>query len=207
MKLFIVEDDDLIRQNLELLLGGEREVDVVGSAANVADALAALEDSPAEIVLSDLGLPDQSGVELIAALKARRPELEVMAYTVFEDRETVFAALKAGASSYVLKGATPRELIEALHSLNQGGAPMSPKIARAVLQEFQARPSAAPEILSRREAEVLGFVEQGLSYKEIAGKLHLSPHTVHSHIKKIYEKLQASGKHDALEKARRKGLL
>ncbi|MGE0327484.1 MAG: response regulator [Polyangiaceae bacterium] len=207
MKLFIVEDDHLIRQNLELLLGGEREVEVVGTAANVADALAALSDSPAEIVLSDIGLPDQSGIELIAALKAQRPELEVMAYTVFEDRETVFAALKAGATSYVLKGSTPRELIEALHSLNQGGAPMSPKIARAVIQEFQARPAANPEILSRREAEVLSFVEQGLSYKEIANNLHLSPHTVHSHIKKIYEKLQANGKHDALEKARRKGLI
>ncbi|MCA9641008.1 MAG: response regulator transcription factor, partial [Myxococcales bacterium] len=151
--------------------------------------------------------PDQSGIELIAALKAQRPELEVMAYTVFEDRETVFAALKAGATSYVLKGSTPRELIEALHSLNQGGAPMSPKIARAVIQEFQARPAASPELLSRRETEVLSFVEQGLSYKEIASNLNLSPHTVHSHIKKIYEKLQANGKHDALEKARRKGLI
>ncbi len=207
MKIFIVEDDDLIRRNLELLLGGERDVEVVGSAATAQAALIALSDSTAEIVLSDIGLPAQSGVDLIAALKQRRPDLEVMAYTVFEDRETVFAALKAGATSYVLKGATPRELIEALHSLNAGGAPMSPKIARAVIQEFQSRPTANHDLLSRRETEVLSFVEQGLSYKEIAANLHLSPHTVHSHIKKIYEKLQASGKHDALEKARRKGLI
>ena len=113
----------------------------------------------------------------------------------------------SASATVVLKGSAPRELIEALHSLNQGGAPMSPKIARAVIQEFQARPAANPEILSRREAEVLSFVEQGLSYKEIANNLHLSPHTVHSHIKKIYEKLHANSKGEALTKAKLRGIL
>jgi len=207
MRLFIVEDDEMLRTNLRLLLDGEAEIDVVGNAANAEDALRRMETAGAEWLLCDLGLPTLSGVELIRKLKQRQPELEVMAYSVFEDRQTVFAALKAGASSYILKGASPRELVEALFELRDGGAPMSPRIARAVIREFQDGGSADETLLSVREKQVLGGIERGLSYKEIGATLHVSPHTVHTHVKHIYEKLHARSRDDALRKARRKGLL
>jgi two-component system NarL family response regulator len=104
-------------------------------------------------------------------------------------------------------GATPCELVEALCTLRDGGAPMSPRIARAVIREFQDTNASDDALLSRKERDVLSAVRDGLSYKEIAARLNISPHTVHSHIKSIYEKLQVKDKREALEKARRKGLI
>lgn len=207
-RVFIVEDNALLRENLHLLLDGERTIEVAGLSGSAEEAEQALEATRTDVVLCDLGLPGISGIELIGRIKRRWPEVEVMAYTVFEDRATVFSAIKAGATSYILKGATPRELVEALTGLNAGGAPMSPKIARSVVREVQGAQATDEEyLLSARERDVLSAIDQGLSYKQAAAKLNISVHTVHSHIKKIYERLHASGKREALIKARRKGLL
>lgn len=207
MRVFIVEDQDLVRNNLTLLLGGENGIEVAGTAATVEEALTAIPQASPDVVLSDLGLPDDSGVSLIRQLKEERPALDVLAYTVFEDRDTVFAALKAGASGYVLKGSTPRQLVEALENLAQGGAPMSPRIARAVISEFHGKSDPPGEELTPRERQVLAGIDEGYSYKEIAGELGVSPNTVHGYVKNIYEKLHARGRRDALQKARRKGWL
>lgn len=206
MRLVIIEDDVLLRENLKLLLGGEAGITVVGAFGSAEDALLALKEVIPDVLLVDIGLPRMSGVEFIKYAKNMHPEVEIMAYTVFEDKDTIFSALKAGATGYILKGATPRELIESIHNLYEGGSPMSPKIARALIKDFQ---EAVDEqyILSHREKEVLSCIEKGLSYKETADKLNVSPHTVHSHIKKIYEKLQAKSRVEALLKARRKGII
>jgi len=137
----------------------------------------------------------------------RTPDIDIMAYTVFDNRDTVFKAIKAGASGYILKDATPRELIEALHNLYNGGAPMSPKIARAVINEFQNKVIKEEFLLSPRETEILRGLEKGFTYNELADNLNISYHTVHTHIKNIYEKLHAEGRESALLKARKKGLL
>src|SRR5262249_23229433 len=158
---------------------------VVGSAGAAAEALDALRELGADIVLMDLGLPGMSGVEATAALTQREGAPLVMAHTVFDDRDTVLKAIKAGASSYVLNGCAPRALVEALHALKQGGAPMSPRIARALLRELQQKP-AEPDPLSPRERQLLKLIDEGLTYKQIAERLAVSPHTVHSHIKNIY---------------------
>jgi two-component system NarL family response regulator len=207
MKVSIVEDDVLLRQNLKLLLSGETGISVVSVYGSAEDALVGIKRTHPEILLADIGLPGMSGIELIRELKDRMPELEIMAHTVFDDRETVFSAIKAGASGYILKGSTPRELIDALHTLAKGGSPMSPKIARKVIREFQGEGVDEQYLLSHRETEIVREVENGLTYKDIAVKLNISPHTVHTHIKNIYEKLHAKDRQGALVAARKKGII
>ncbi|MBS1128863.1 MAG: CheY-like receiver and DNA-binding response regulator [Nitrospirae bacterium] len=207
MKVSIVEDDVLLRQNLKLLLSGERGISVVSVYGSAEEALSGIKRTRPEILLADIGLPGMSGIELIRELKEQMPGLEIMAHTVFDDRETVFSAIKAGASGYLLKGSTPRELIDALHTLAKGGSPMSPKIARKVIREFQDEGIDEQYLLSHRETEIVKEIENGLSYKDIAVKLTISPHTVHTHIKNIYEKLHAKDRQGALVAARKKGII
>jgi two-component system NarL family response regulator len=207
MKVAIVEDDVLLRQNLKLLLSGESGISVVSVYGSAEEALRSIGKARPEILLADIGLPGMSGIELIREVKEQMPGIEIMAHTVFDDRETVFSAIKAGASGYILKGSTPRELIDALHTLAKGGSPMSPKIARKVIREFQDEGIDEQYLLSHRETEIVREVENGLTYKDIALKLNISPHTVHTHIKNIYEKLHAKDRQEALVAARKKGII
>ena len=207
MHIGIVEDDPLLRENLKLLLSGEKNITILGAWGSAEEALPAFKKLSFDIMLVDLGLPGMSGIELIKKIKEDSPEIEIMAHTVFEDRDNVFSAIKAGASGYILKGSTPRELIEALNNLHQGGSPMSPKIARKVVREFQDEGLNEEYLLSHREKEIVKCIEDGLAYKEIAEKLSISPHTVHTHIKKIYEKLHARNRQEALITARKKGII
>jgi len=207
MRLVIIEDDPLLLKNLTQLLRGEEGITVSGSYRSAEDAMKALKHASPEVMLTDLGLPGMSGVELIKKAKEDMPSLEIMAHTVFEDRERVFSAIKAGASGYILKGSTPREIIESIHSLYKGGAPMSPKIARKIIHEFQDDNAGEQFLLTQRETEVVKRVEEGLTYKEIGERLSISTHTVHTHIKNIYEKLQAKDRNYAINKARKKGII
>jgi len=207
MRLVIIEDDPLLLENLTLLLSGEEGITVSGSYRSAEDAMKLLKSAAPEVMLTDLGLPGMSGVELIKKAKEEMPSLEIMAHTVFEDRERVFSAIKAGASGYILKGSSPREIIESIHALYKGGAPMSPKIARKVIHEFQDEVVGEQFLLTQREKEIVKLVEDGLTYKEIGEKLSISTHTVHTHIKNIYEKLQAKDRNDAIIKARKKGII
>ena len=207
MQLVIVEDNRLLLENLRLLLAGEAEINVVGAFASAEEALTELSKCNPDVMLVDLDLPGMSGIELIKKVKTVNPEIDIMPYTIFEDRETVFSAIKAGASGYILKGSTPRELVESLCSLYNGGAPMSPKIARKVIKEFQDGVTDEDNLLSHREKNIVKGIELGLTYKNIAEKFNISPHTVHTHIKNIYEKLQAKDRQEAISKARRKGII
>ncbi len=207
MRLVIVEDDPILLESLKLLLGGETGITVAGAYSSAEAALRSLKKSTAEVMLADLGLPGMSGIELIKKAKEDMPSLEIMAHTVFEDRENVFAAIKAGASGYILKGSSPREIVEAIHEIHKGGAPMSPKIARKVIHEFQDESVGDQFILSQREKDIVKCIEQGLTYKEISRRLRISSHTVHTHIKNIYEKLQAKDRGEALVKARKTGII
>lgn len=207
IRLLIVEDEPQLRESLRLLLGGEPSMRVLAACGSAEEALKQLDHEAPDVVLCDLGLPKMSGIELIRRAQQRLPNLPIMVHTISEDRDAVFAALKAGACGYIVKGASPRELIEALVTLRAGGAPMSPRIARLVVRTFHERPSDDEFLLSAKERSVLLGIQDGRSYKEIALDLHISPHTVHSHIKRIYEKLQASDKQDAVMKARRRGIL
>ncbi|OGW41655.1 MAG: DNA-binding response regulator [Nitrospirae bacterium GWD2_57_9] len=207
MRLIIVEDDPILLESLKLLLAGETGLTIAGAFGNAEDALRSLKKVSPDVMLADLGLPGMSGTEMIKKAKEEMPHLEIMAHTVFEDRENVFSAIKAGASGYILKGSSPREIVEAIHEINKGGAPMSPKIARKVIHEFQDESIEDPYVLSQREKDIVKCIEQGLTYKEISIRLGISSHTVHTHIKNIYEKLQAKDRGEALIKARKTGII
>jgi two-component system NarL family response regulator len=207
MRICIIEDNKPLLENLRLLLAGEPTFSVTGAYASAEAALDHLPWQGAEVLLVDIDLPGLSGVDLIRRVRPRLPELMILVHTISENRETVFSALKAGALGYLLKGSPPRVLIESLQSLYQGGAPMSPRIARKVIRELQEEAKPEAEMLSQREKEILSDVSLGFAYKEIAQRHGISPHTVHTHIKKVYEKLQAASRGEALHKARKMGIL
>jgi len=207
MRLAIVEDDKMLRENLEILLQGNGRIEVVGAFGSGEEALETLEEIAPEIMLVDLGLPGMTGMEFIYEAKQMFTDMDIMAHTVFEDRETIFAAIKAGASGYLLKGTKPADLIGAIYDIHEGGAPMSPKIARLVIKEFQEHGIENQYLLTPREKEILGGIEKGLSYNELAEMYYISPHTVHTHIKNIYEKLQAKDRSEAIIKARKRGII
>lgn len=207
MRIAIVEDNTLLRENLVILLNGEKNFEVCCNHGTAEEALACMAEFSPDILLVDIGLPGMTGIDLIKKVKLQYPDMEIMVHTVFDARDTVFAAIKAGATGYILKGASPRELIESIENLAKGGAPMSPKIARAVIGEFQDVDLSEQYLLTPREKEILIELEKGLTYKELAEKLSISHHTIHSHIKNIYEKLHAKSRRAALTTARQKGII
>ena len=208
MRICIIESNKPLLENLRLLLEGEPGFRVTGAYASAEAALPALPWQAAELLLVDMDLPGLSGVDLIRRVRPRMPHLQILVYTISENRETVFAALKAGALGYLLKGCPPRELIESLRSLYQGGAPMSPRIARKVIRELQVPVAPSEqELLSEREKEILTGISLGRSYKELGQALCLSPHTIHTHLKNVYGKLQAPSRSEALQKARCLGVI
>ncbi len=207
MNVVIVEDNLLLLENLRLLLSGEPGILITGAFGSAEEALGGLKESRPDVVLVDLGLPGMPGIELIKKVKRDMPGVDIMAHTIYEDKGNVFSAIKAGASGYILKGSSPREIVEALNDLSRGGAPMSPKIARKVIMEFQEEGVTEQYLLSHRETEVVRSIEEGLTYKEIAKKFNISAHTVHTHIKRIYDKLHAKDRREAVIKARKKGII
>ena len=156
----------------------------------------------ADIVLMDIGLPNISGIEGVRTVKNRYPEIQVLMFTVFEDDEKIFAAIRAGASGYILKKTPPPEILKAIRELYTGGAPMSPSIARKVIHAFQSEPSSAMEDykLTTREKEILYSLVDGLSYKKIAEKYVVSISTIRTHICNIYHKLHVNSKSQAVAK-------
>ncbi len=169
-------------------------------------ALERVAAAPPDIVILDLGLPGLSGADAIQAIKKACPGTEILVFTVMEDDDQVFASIQAGASGYLLKDAEPSQLISSIEELNAGGAPMSFSIARKVLREFQAIPRqdglrGMISPLSDRETQILNRLYLGDSYKEIAGNLGLSIHTIHTHIKNIYSKLHVNSRAQAIYEA------
>ncbi len=200
----IVEDNDQFRMGLEAIIKGQNEFALIGSYASAEKALIALPGNPTDIVISDISLPGMRGTDLIVRLKDRMPQTQFMVCSIHDDNDTIFEALKCGASGYILKDpVTADEIIKAIRDLYNGGSPMSPYIARKVISSFQ-KPFIADEssILSIREKEVLELLSKGLLYKEIAEKLGITHETVKKHLKNIYQKLHVQNKIEAINKFR-----
>ena len=205
----IVEDNDKLRATLARVIDRTDGFRCVSDYANAEDALADLPKIKPDVVLMDINLPGINGVECVRQLKKLLPQIQVMMLTVYEDTENIFNALAAGANGYMLKRTPAKELIEALREVQRGGSPMTTHIARKVVQSFQKSAGAqqvANELseLSEREQQVLDLLAQGLIYKEIGEKLGISYETVHTYIRRIYEKLQVRTRTEAVAKFLRK---
>jgi two-component system NarL family response regulator len=208
LKLAIVEDHPATRNYLTALFLGSEGIEVVGIYATGREAVEGLRRTLPNVILADLGLPDMSGLEVIASIKDYFPLVEIIVLTMHEDREHLLAAFRAGASGYLLKGSPAVEILAAVRTAAAGGSPLSAKVARSLVDEVrQGKKTAPAPPITARERDVLNWLATGLSEKALAERLALSPNTVHTHIGKLYRKLQARSKTEALLKARERGLL
>lgn len=196
----IVEDNSTLRRNLERALNQMPRLKCVSACVNGAEAIDQIPKSKADVVLMDIHMPVMSGIECTARLKKILPALQILMLTVYEDTETIFKALRAGASGYLLKRASQDEIFQAVCDVHRGGVPMTSAIARKVLADFQ-KPSVEPgnaSELSAREREILDAVAEGLSNKEIGSKLGISTFTVKIHMGHIFEKLHVRCRTEAV---------
>lgn len=204
--LVLIEDDEKIREYLAELIRMSGMFSLEAAFPSAEAAMKYFENGEGEhvsLVLTDVQLPEKSGIELIAWLKPQYPHIQCLVLSAFDDADKVFKAIKAGATGYVLKNTEAPRLIDALQDVLKGGSPMSSQIARKVVMAFQKDVPYfdAKEKLSDRENEVLLWLSKGFSYQEIADKLFLSVETIRTHIRNIYEKLQVRNKKEAIKKA------
>jgi DNA-binding NarL/FixJ family response regulator len=203
----IVEDNAALGSSLKKVVESDASLRCIGVWTTAEDALKKIDAFRPQIVLMDINLPGMSGIEATARLKQHLPDVKVVMVTVYRDHDKIFAALKAGACGYLLKRSNPAEVREAIHDVRTGGAPMSPEIARRVVEAFhqpvKAEPSLLEEVkLSKRETEILELLCEGLANKEIADRLDISVETVRVHLKHVYEKLHVRSRTEAAMKYR-----
>ncbi len=205
VNVMLIEDQREVREGLAVLINGSPGFSCASTFRTMEEALAAIENRPPDVILTDIGLPGMSGIEGIRLLKERYPNLPVVALTVYDDDEDIFDALCAGACGYLLKNVPPARLLESLKEVVSGGAPMSPEIARRVVNLFREfrTPERAPHGLTQQEAELLRLMVEGHSYKTAAADLKISVSTVSFHLQNIYTKLQVHSKSEAVAKALR----
>lgn len=204
INIILFDDNDSLRDSVSMLLKDTPDFTLKGSYAHCLDVIKNIKETQPDVVLMDIDMPDMNGIEGVRLIRKNFPAVQILMLTVFEDEEKVFAAIKAGAGGYILKNAEPVKLLNAITEVYNGGAPMTPIIARKVLQQFQhLQPEEIKEDyhLSGREKEVLSFLVAGLSYKMIADKMHITYDTVRAHMKKIYEKLHVASMTEAVAKA------
>jgi DNA-binding NarL/FixJ family response regulator len=201
-RLLLFEDNNDLRHSLKTLLNSVEGYEVVGDFDNCEQAASLTLQLLPDVVIMDIDLPKINGIEGLRVIKEQRPETAIIMHTVFEDDQRLFESLCAGASGYILKNSSIILLLQAVEDVQHGGAPMSPSIARRVLQSFQQRTTAKNKYgLSEREQEVLKYLTKGYSYKMIAAACFISLSTVQAHIKNIYTKLHVNCGREAVVKA------
>jgi DNA-binding NarL/FixJ family response regulator len=193
-RVLIVEDDAEIRNSFSLIVNSSQKFMVVNAYGNCEEAIDNINRDKPEIVLMDIELPGINGIQGTKLIKDKNPHIDI----VYEDSELVFEALKAGASGYITKSANYLELLTALEEIMKGGAPMSSRIARMVIDNFHVNPNSP---LTKRETEILQLISEGKTYTQISEELFISKETAKTHIKNIYSKLQVNSKSEAIAKA------
>lgn len=209
VQVVVIEDLREVRESLASLINGAPGFHCAGSYRTMEDALERMAAAKPDVILTDIGLPGMNGIDGTRILRERFPEVSILALTVYDDQESVFNAICAGASGYLLKSTTPIRLLESLREVVDGGAPMSPDVARRVVtlfRQFQPPPRAAYH-LTPQETELLKLMVEGHHYKTAARVMNISTNTVSFHLKHIYEKLAVHSKTEAVAKALRERLL
>jgi DNA-binding NarL/FixJ family response regulator len=201
IEVAIVEDEHQIRESLAILINGSEGYGCTHTYSTGESAILEIPKLKIDVVLMDIHLPGIDGISTVAQLKPLCPEVQFLMCTSFEDTESVFKALKAGATGYLTKTTQPSKILDAIIDAYKGGAPMSSHIARKVVASFhQTEENSELRKLTDREKQILQLLSQGLRYKEIADQLFISTETVRTHIHNIYEKLQVNSRTDALNK-------
>jgi DNA-binding NarL/FixJ family response regulator len=209
IRILIADDHPVFRFGLQALLQAEADTEVVGEATGGEEAIALAAELEPDVILMDINMPEINGIEATQRILQQNPDIGILVITMFDD-DSVFAAMRAGARGYILKGAEGEETLRAIRAVANGQAIFSPAIAERVMEFFTRSPagkpaSAFPE-LSPREHEVLALLAQGLTNSAIASRLVLSPKTVRNHVSNIFSKLQVAGRAEAIIRAREAGL-
>ena len=207
--IIIFEDNDQLRNSLVVLFGNGQSngYTVIGSYPDVMNAPTIIRRDKPDVVIMDINMPGKTGIQGVAEIKEARPQTLIIMYTVFENDENLFSSLCAGANGYILKKTSPFMLFEAIDEVIEGGAPMSPTIARRVLQSFELRSSGQHYHLTAREKEILQLLIKGYSIKVIASELKISFDTVRTHLKNIYHKLHVNCGKEAIAKVLRERII
>jgi DNA-binding NarL/FixJ family response regulator len=202
IQVAIVEDDREITQSLLNILKEDQEITVRKTFPDAESFTAAFCDLNVDVVLMDIGLPGKSGIQAVAEVKPKRPKVQYIMCTIYDDEEKIFNALCMGASGYILKNSSLAEISDAIKTVYNGGSMMSATIARKVVQSFQNRKTQSEELqnLTPRQWDILNYLDQGYRYKEIAGKMNLTFETIKTYCRNIYEILEVHSRTDALNK-------
>lgn len=204
IKILVYDDNKGRQEALKLLVSSNRDMQFAGARENCNTVEEDIDRYTPDVVLMDIDMPVVNGIEGLKRIKKKSPNVYIIMQTVFENEEKIFEAIHAGADGYFLKKTPPAKLIEGIKDVLEGGAPMTPSVARKVLEMFQLQPTTKKENLfelTEREINILSMLTRGLSYKMIADATGTSFHTVNSHLKKIYEKLHVHSATEAVAKA------
>lgn len=211
--VLLVEDHPDTRERLSNAISDHKKLNLVAAAATCAEANAVLDEGAPDVLLTDLGLPDGDGLDLIRRVAANNTKTEIMVITVFGDEKHVLSAIEAGASGYLLKDSSSDYIGDSIVQMINGQSPVSPAIARHLLRRFRSIQSVASEAakdapkLTPREQDILQFVAKGFSFSEVANLVSISPHTVTHHVKNIYKKLSVCSRAEAVFEAMQLGLV
>ena len=201
IKVTLFDDNDALRDSISMLLDDTDDIKITGAFPDCNTVIENIRQTSPDVVVMDIDMPGTSGIEGVKLITKNFPGIKILMQTVFDDDEKVFAAIKAGADGYILKNAESEKILTAIREVHEGGAPMTPSIARKVLQQLQSKQQPGDYHLSPREIEVLELLVKGLSYKMIADKMCITYATVRAHMTKIYEKLHVSSMTEAVAKA------
>jgi DNA-binding NarL/FixJ family response regulator len=212
--VIVVEDDPAFLTRFCGIVAGAPELTLIAAVGDMASARAVIARQAPDVLLTDLGLPDGNGIDLIRETARACPATDIMVISVFGDEEHVLASIEAGATGYILKDSPPGELVGLIAQLRAGGSPISPLIARQLLKRFRPEdkpvgptPDLQAPAMTHRESEVLALIAKGFNFAEIARLLEVSPHTINAHVKKIYQKLAVHSRGEAVYEAGKMGLL
>jgi DNA-binding NarL/FixJ family response regulator len=210
IRILIADDHGVVREGLRAVLGSEIDMEVVSEAATGKEVVERAAELRPDVILMDIQMPELNGIEATRRILEANPEVGVVVLTMFEDDDSVFSVMRAGARGYVLKGAPPSEILKVVRAVAAGEAHFGPEIARRLMSFFsEPSPATAQDIfpeLSAREVEILDLIAQGHTNAKIAARLYLSPKTVGNHISHIFTKLQVADRAHAIIRAREAGL-
>ncbi|MBK7761877.1 MAG: response regulator transcription factor [Bacteroidetes bacterium] len=207
IKVLLFDDNKVLREFLAEIINDSNEYILVGASENCLNLKKDIEASNPDVVIMDISMPKMNGIEAVRKLRLLFPDLPILMQTMFDDDDNIFNAIAAGANGYILKHVEPNQLLQAIKDVYEGGSPMTPSVARRVLNHLQQKGHEKEDFkLTAKETEVLQLLVKGLPHKQIADKMNITYDTVRCHVKKIYEKLHVSSMTEAVAKAIHHGM-